>query len=471
MMRLAYYLVYCTVWLFFFGCSQKVYPDRTQFLPDGAVTPTVDLAAYRSVQLRAGQDSSLAVALCISGGGARAANFGTGIMLGLEEVANGQNRNALQEVDYLSTVSGGGFAGGAYITALYEHAYYRRPQPFSFVEYVDRQIRDDLARSYMWPLIRANFNIFLLFTPIDDGDALEKAVDNYVMGYVRRRGDDGGRSIVLGDMFIPATSRRRPTLPYHITNSATVKGIRIFPFTPDILQTYQIDGYSHRMRREYLGEAFNPYAVPHSVGIKSSGSFPVLISNTTLRSTYHPERPYLHLMDGALSDNLGVYTGIDILKQDKASRKALWVIDAENDNNYYTFSKHQSSVWSVKVLASLPGSGLYANRGILSQEFRDMTEPFGIELVYFGFSVLLWDNDAQPPATINLKEAYPYLINRLRRTPHTLSDVDKQMLYEVLSQIATKYTIKDEEQELLFLAGRLIVHLQKDAVLTSLQKG
>ena len=45
-------------------------------------------------------------ALCLSGGGIRSASFGLGVLQGLAEAG------VLQSVDYLSTVSGGGYIGG-----------------------------------------------------------------------------------------------------------------------------------------------------------------------------------------------------------------------------------------------------------------------------------------------------------------------------------------------------------------------
>ena len=47
------------------------------------------------------------VGLSLSGGGIRSACFGLGVLQGLAE------RGALPRVDYLSTVSGGGYAGAA----------------------------------------------------------------------------------------------------------------------------------------------------------------------------------------------------------------------------------------------------------------------------------------------------------------------------------------------------------------------
>ncbi len=455
--------------LLFLGCSRIIYPDRSQFIAEGEPSPTIALDAYRSVQLRPGQDEDLALVLCISGGGARAANLGMGILWGLEEIGLSPKANVLNEVDYFSTVSGGGFAAGAYLSARYDQLQQKGADSFSLEGALEEFIRDDLKRSYVWPLVKSNVNIALLFTPIDDGDALEKAIDNHLLGYRRRRHSSDPYSLTLGDLFVPAGSARQPRLPMHITNSSTVMGVRIFPFVPNVLEAYQIDGYSHRMRRYYSDEGFDPFSIPLAVGIKSSGSFPVLISNTTLRSSYHPDRRFLHLMDGAMSDNLGIYTALDVIKQENTSRKALFIIDAEADNDLPVFSKNESAIWSLKVAASLPGSGLYARKAILTKEFEDLIEPLGIEMVYFGFQVLLWENVVSPPPRIDPKEEYPRLLASLRKNPYDLNLTDRQILYELLTAIPTKYSIKKDEQELLLRAGRLLAHLQRDAVLRALE--
>ncbi|MCB9082373.1 MAG: patatin-like phospholipase family protein [Lewinellaceae bacterium] len=447
------------------GCSPKIYTDRTQFLADGVPAPGVDLSAYRSVQERPNQDATMAVGMCISGGGSRAANFGVGVMLGLEQIGVANGQNALDQVDYLSTVSGGGFAGGALINARYEHAYFERTTPFYFRDYVYQEVKKDLSVSYVRPILFSSINPLLLFTPIDDGDALERAIDNHVLGYKRRRGG----SIRLGDMFVAASdTTHRVTLPYHITNSSVVSTMSIFPFTPDVLSDYYIDGYSHRMRRFYSDGTFDPFRVPLAVGIKASGSFPVLISNTTLRSRYHPNRKFLHIIDGAMTDNLGFYTAVDILRQDAAPRKILFIVDADNVGNISTFSKRERSIWSLKIAAKLPGSGLTARRSILVNELENLEKDQGIFPFFFGFNALIKDNPAALPEVIDPRVEMPRLAEAIKLQGTQISDTDKLILFELLTNIGTKYTIKKDEQELLIQAGRLIVLIQEAEIKAAL---
>ena len=89
---------------------------------------SVNLNAYKSAQQRInGQDPALTLAVAISGGGHRAANFGAGVLLELEQITidNSPQSNVLSEIDYFSTVSGGGFAAAAYISSLHDHLYFK----------------------------------------------------------------------------------------------------------------------------------------------------------------------------------------------------------------------------------------------------------------------------------------------------------------------------------------------------------
>ena len=459
---------------FFTSCGKYIDTNQTHYLKDGEEVPTVNLAYYRSVQERPGQDSSLSVALAISGGGSRAANFGIGVMLGLEELSLEYGQDMLDQVDYISTVSGGGFAGGAYISALYDYARSNTGHPFQLREYLNKGIEEGLTYSYTGALVRANFNLALFFSTIDDGDALEKAVDNKVLGYKRRKKElpygEQVPSILLKDLFISVHDTLSPVnMPMLFTNSSVLSTMTIFPFTPDILERYYINGYSHRMkkvREEYL----DPFSVPLAVGIKASGSFPVLISNTTLRSYYNSERPYLHLIDGAMTDNNGYYTAFSVLKQERTPQKMLFIVDADATGNRYTFTKREKAIFSLKVYGRLATSGIEARKAVLEQEVRENCARFDIDPFFFSFNTLIKGNTATFPEKINRAEEFERLTQLLEKNIESISDRDMQILYELVTNIGTKYTMTKAEQRLLFLTGRKVVLMQKKAILKSLRK-
>jgi len=94
------------------SCANK---SPQKYFPTDFRLPPIDLSSYEEQKKRPHQDKNLALAVAISGGGHRAANFGVGVLMGLEEA------KVLHEVDYLVTVSGGGFAAAAYIETLIYH--------------------------------------------------------------------------------------------------------------------------------------------------------------------------------------------------------------------------------------------------------------------------------------------------------------------------------------------------------------
>jgi hypothetical protein len=77
--------------------------------------PPVETEQNKTPQLRVGQDSTNALGLAISRGGSRTQYFGLGVLIGLDEIKD-ENKTFLNEIDYFSTVSGGGFGAAYYLT-------------------------------------------------------------------------------------------------------------------------------------------------------------------------------------------------------------------------------------------------------------------------------------------------------------------------------------------------------------------
>jgi hypothetical protein len=78
------------------------------------------LIAARRAAAGCGEGSDRTVGLAFSGGGIRSATFGLGVLQAFEE------RGLTRQVDYLSTVSGGGFLGGAYSVWRYRQVQHAR---------------------------------------------------------------------------------------------------------------------------------------------------------------------------------------------------------------------------------------------------------------------------------------------------------------------------------------------------------
>ena len=97
------------------GCAQVLDDELRHLRPERrTLDPSVPPEPTLEVALRQAQAEGLS-ALCLSGGGIRSASFALGVLEGL------CRRGLIDDLDYLSTVSGGGYAGG-WLSAWRRHA-------------------------------------------------------------------------------------------------------------------------------------------------------------------------------------------------------------------------------------------------------------------------------------------------------------------------------------------------------------
>lgn len=406
--------------------------------------PTLSLKNYKSVQSRPSQNPDVAFAVAISGGGHRAANLATGILLELETIRTPQG-NLLEEIDYFSTASGGGFAAGTYLSARADHLESKTLQRFSFHSALSAhkgRLLKNLRRDYQTSILTQWIHWRCLGFR-DGGDLIERDFDRYLLGSKHRYQN---RSLTLGDLFIPTRSDRPVQLPCWIQNATVYENGARFLFTPDFIEEYNIQRYVHNMRYKTLTD--NPLSLPLSVGMKASASFPVLIPASTFTCKPESDRlnHYLHLIDGGLSDNLGVQTAIELLKQDPAPRKVLLVIDAYAENEH-PYSAHRKSPDGAGAAYRIMNIGVDTQHISVQQEIFDTIRDSGID----GLLLALDSNEKAP------------IIQQARQVPTSLLITQPDQL--VLLQ-AGKLLIDSKRQELMQLftaetpAGALAEHLQ-----------
>ena len=283
--------------------------------------PQVDLSQYQSVQSAKGrprQRTDIAIAVAASGGGYRAANLTAGVLMGLEHITDSHLKgNLLEEVDYFSTVSGGGLGVGYYIASLYNYLQEYGNSPFnpefSFTNTIQSlPAHNPLDQDYSKEI----------FSSQNNGEKIEDKICDSIL-----KKNNGG-TLLLGDIFIP--HNRSPDavrLPYWVTNATIYQNAAIFPFTPDVLQKYAVRSYSYHGATYLIND--NGYDVPAAMGMTASASYPFAVPPVTLGAAGCQDNPcYLHLLDGGLADNSGVYSAINLLSQDPSKIKILIVIDA-----------------------------------------------------------------------------------------------------------------------------------------------
>ena len=257
---------------------------------------------YRNLPSEGNADDLLVI-LAFSGGGTRAAAFSFGVMEGLNDTKyqapNGE-RALLEDVDVISSVSGGSFTAAYY--ALFRKEFFKE---FPGV-FLHRDIEGDLLLRALSPV-----NWVRLASPTFDRiDMAAQLYDEVVFK---------GRK--FGDLLSP------PRKPFIILNATDMTLGHRFEFTQD-----QFD---------LLCSDLGPVKVAN--GVAASSAFPGLLSPLTLKNyaaekcgyeapewlkdaaekgnpmrryvparealsyqVLEPGRPYIHLLDGGLADNIGL---------------------------------------------------------------------------------------------------------------------------------------------------------------------
>jgi NTE family protein len=295
-------------------------------------------AGYRFTTLDAGGNSNdaLFVALAFSGGGTRAAALSYGVLKALAETTitwQGKRTHFLDEVDLVSTISGGSFTGAYY--ALFGARLFTDFES----RFLKRNLQGELAAQLWNPV-----NWVRLASP--SFDRIDLAAELY-----DRTIFDGARFDAL------VTARHRPFLVINATNMSLG---RRFGFIQD-----QFD---------LLGSDLASYPVARAVA--ASSAFPLLLSPLTVRNYPAPagydeppwvkpaledydlnrrrylraqewrlyagkaDHPYVHLIDGGLSDNIGLRYVIDsvldgairqLMNQRKIERLVVIVVNARTE--------------------------------------------------------------------------------------------------------------------------------------------
>ena len=350
-------------------------------------------------------------------------------------------------------------AAGCYMAQLLD---YRRSHPedqtasgFSFS--TREHAHDDpsssswrlsLSKNYQSSLVASFFNPRML-GELDRGDILESRLDEHLLG-----GNDE-RSLTLGDVFVPKGGPA-PSVPYWVTNSTVYENGAIFPFTPDVLQTYGINGYKHRLRSVPLS---NPYDLPLAVGLKASATYPVAIPPSTLKSGRDAKHPRLHLLDGGVADNLGIITALRLLRGDKAPRKILIVIDVHNGRTE-PFSNKSTQPGMLLTGLRTTSISLASAHQRVQDILRIATAHSSIEYAVVDFHQALQKHETDDEA--GTEEGAPSA-SAVEFQEEETSPQSIQALFTQSLGVGTWLKIKDETQDVLIKAGQNAIYRHDSA--------
>lgn len=254
------------------------------------------------------RSDSLQVILTFSGGGTRAAAFSYGVLEALRDTEilwEGRRRRLLDEVDLISSVSGGSFTAAYY--GLYGERIFTDFEP----AFLKRNVQGSLTRRLLNP-----WNWIRLGSPLYGKSEL--AADLY------------DRLLFQGATFADMDRPGAPRVRINATDMTLGTG---FSFTQSQFDWICSDLARFSVARAVAASSavpvlFSPVALHNHAGscgftppawiteaLENPGISPRRYRQARWQASYLDtvQRPYLHLLDGGLADNLGVRGAMDQL--------------------------------------------------------------------------------------------------------------------------------------------------------------
>lgn len=296
------------------------YPSNFNSLDSKAVnfnlnSPKVELSKLTNQSHRLNQDLvDKEILVSVSGGGARAAAFSLGVLAELENLGDWTDSkvsvDALKEIDYFSTVSGGGWGVSSYLADKVKK------------DDVNYKLNDNLQ------LIKKNF---LAFSD-DNIDCLPSQIEKHATNGLK-----------MGHIFNQDIKNMK--LPYLFINGTIYSNQSPFVFTQGISDYYRVDEFLGCEGKVSYKSGKNFNELPVSFAVASSGSVPGFYHNYATTHICNPESDLfdsfycaqgkshidkLILVDGGIYDNYGYQTALEVISQTEAS-KVIIIIDSNAD--------------------------------------------------------------------------------------------------------------------------------------------
>jgi NTE family protein len=270
-------------------------------------TPRLEHAGapgYRPSEVnRPGQSDDLLVILAISGGGMRAASLGYGVLEELRRTAvvvNGAKRRLLDEVDVISAVSGGTLPA----------TYYALRGERTFDEFPARVLSRNLERELVWRVLTptnwfrlpsGTFGKSDLFAELYD----ETVFDRATFGDLKQA---NGPFVIINGTDVTTGARFSYTQDYFdaicgdLSKVTLGRAVATSTALPPLLTPITLENRGGTCGRK--APAWQA-AAEAAVGASETPGR-ALLRARALQSYEDPARPYVHLFDGGLSENLGL---------------------------------------------------------------------------------------------------------------------------------------------------------------------
>lgn len=264
---------------------------------------------YRFDELRpdAKNTDSLFVILTFSGGGSRAAAFSYGVMETLRDteiVWVGQKKRLLDEVDIISSVSGGSFTSAYYALhgdGLFDGSFERK--------FLNKDIEHDLFMRTLWPIhwfklagwsygrsdLAAEYYDASIFHGATYADLIKKNVRPFVILNATDMSIGEQFSFIQNQFDLICSDLAKLPIARAVASSSAFPGI----LTPLTYRNFA--GTCDYQEPQWVGLANQDHRIaPERAKIAERQQ------SYYLRNPWEGEKRYIHLIDGGISDNIGL---------------------------------------------------------------------------------------------------------------------------------------------------------------------
>ncbi|MGB5423369.1 MAG: patatin-like phospholipase family protein [Desulfobacterales bacterium] len=384
-----------------------------------------------SRQIASERSPELLVLVGFSGGGTRAAALAYGVLKTLadaEVTTEKGRRSLLHEVDEISSVSGGSFTS----------AYYGLRGDKIFEEFEERFLRKNIEGALIWQVISPVNWIPQMSGKYGRGDVAAEYYGKHIFDEAR-----------FADLNRPGA----PAVVINATDLAT--GMR-FSFTPGYFDILCADLDQYPLARAVTASSavpvlFTPITVKSYAGTcgfelpawvdeaakDERGSTRKAEARGLKEFMYHDKRPWLHLVDGGIADNLGLRAFYTTFTLEGDPRQAFRDLGHPDVRHVLIISvnsfAHKKEKWIFKRAAP----GLAETIGAISSDQIGRYNYDTLDIVRYSFEY--WTKQAstpQRPVSFDFVEV-------------SFNQVHDENQRQALNNIGTNFELDDDEVDLL----------------------
>jgi len=398
--------------------------------PITGVEPSARYAINHAVN--SGRSNEVTLVLAFSGGGTRAAALAYGVLQAMRDTTvnlDGQSQRLLDEIDVISSVSGGSFTA----------AYYGLHGDNTFTDFEKDFLRSDVSGELMYGLVDPELWV-------STGGRTEMAIDYYE------------EKVFRGATYADLQRREGPLLVINATDLG--RGVR-FSFLQDYFDLLCSDLSSFQVARAVAASSavpllFHPVVLKNHTGC--NGSEQTVFEGTSPAATRSPQlshvvdglnsyalkdqRQYIHLVDGGITDNLGLLAIYEMVEMAGGAKSFLDSIGAVPAPRIIMISVNASTTPQYDIELTNANPSVEDTINLVTDAQLHRTNVATIELMHN--SIRRWSSELSTPEQVVDSYFVKIDFNRLPQA--------ERRLY--FNQIPTNYSLTEEQVDDLIAAGR-----------------